>query len=454
MISQYQVRSIAYATLAEIKAANGRENEISTCIETETTYRYLTLGSAYAASNTNVLTTGNGGNTRWIGISGKYTTALNEVTYQAKGFVMTIDTSKTSAGSTTNVQFKPHVVATGKYHFWIDWGDGLYDLIASPTDPAWTHTYSAIGIYTVHIEGLFNGFRINDTGDKQKIISIVSFGTGFSCFDSRTFYGATNLVAIPSNPNVADVKTMTSAQYMFYATSLVDLDLTGWDFRNVTTLQGVCYNVTSLKTFTARGCNFAKVTQINDAFLACYSLDTVDLSNINFTLLTTMESLFGSSGLKSVTFDGSTFPALTTMKLFMFNADITSFDFTPFASSPISDLESAFQGCNLLTTVNLSLLNTSAITILRYTFNGCTSLTSAGLSTVNVSNVTTMTGFAVGVTFNTVEYSNALIYWATLPVQTGVTCNMGNSKYNSSAVAARAFLVSTKSWVIFDAGAV
>jgi hypothetical protein len=74
MIDQSQAKNFSYATLTEIKAATGREGEICHCIETETTYRYLVLGSSYTANDQNILITGNGGNTRWVGISGKYTT--------------------------------------------------------------------------------------------------------------------------------------------------------------------------------------------------------------------------------------------------------------------------------------------------------------------------------------------------------------------------------------------
>lgn len=61
-----------YATLTEIKAATGREDELCTCIETNTTYKYLAAGSSYTADDKFYLVTGNGGDTRWVGISGKY----------------------------------------------------------------------------------------------------------------------------------------------------------------------------------------------------------------------------------------------------------------------------------------------------------------------------------------------------------------------------------------------
>jgi hypothetical protein len=73
---KYNINAIftpTVSTLSLIKSLTAQvEGDLCTCIETETTYRYLTLGSAYTANDTSILITGNGGNTRWIGMSGKY----------------------------------------------------------------------------------------------------------------------------------------------------------------------------------------------------------------------------------------------------------------------------------------------------------------------------------------------------------------------------------------------
>jgi hypothetical protein len=72
-LDQSKIKNNMYLTLAEIKVASGVDGEVCTCIETETMYRYLRLGSAYIPDDMYYLTTGDGGNTRWICLSGKYT---------------------------------------------------------------------------------------------------------------------------------------------------------------------------------------------------------------------------------------------------------------------------------------------------------------------------------------------------------------------------------------------
>src|SRR5512135_1804283 len=63
------------ATVATLKALTGADNRLRYCVETETFYRYEASGSAYTADDLYVMITGDGGNTRWIGVGGRYVLA-------------------------------------------------------------------------------------------------------------------------------------------------------------------------------------------------------------------------------------------------------------------------------------------------------------------------------------------------------------------------------------------
>jgi hypothetical protein len=65
-----------YTTLASLKLATGTTGSSAFCVETETLYQYLVLGSGYVANDKDVTITGNAGDTRWIAIAGKYRTGL------------------------------------------------------------------------------------------------------------------------------------------------------------------------------------------------------------------------------------------------------------------------------------------------------------------------------------------------------------------------------------------
>jgi hypothetical protein len=73
MVNQEQIKNFRFATLTEIKAVtNGRDGICCYCDATLTLYEYITSGGSYTANDQDVLITGAGGNTRWLGIAGQY----------------------------------------------------------------------------------------------------------------------------------------------------------------------------------------------------------------------------------------------------------------------------------------------------------------------------------------------------------------------------------------------
>lgn len=61
-----------YATVAAAEAASGTDNDLCFVAETEAFYRYEASGGAYTDDNSYVLSTGDGGNTRWLAVAGRY----------------------------------------------------------------------------------------------------------------------------------------------------------------------------------------------------------------------------------------------------------------------------------------------------------------------------------------------------------------------------------------------
>lgn len=95
--------------------------------------------------------------------------------------------------------------------------------------------------------------------------------------------------------------------------------------------------------------------------------------------------------------------------------------------------------------------NTNSATSFNQTFHGAAAFNQS-LAGLNVSKATNL----VNILFTTVgveNYSLSLIGWATQNVTTGAVLNVGTLKYNSSAIAARATLIS-KGWTITDGGLV
>jgi len=120
-----------------------------------------------------------------------------------------------------------------------------------------------------------------------------------------------------------------------------------------------------------------------------------------------------------------------------------------FDLSSVTNSTNMFSYCAALTTVPL--LNLSSVTNAYAMFAYCAALTTVPL--LNLSSVTNAGNMFSGVTLTTQSYSDFLIHLATLPLQSGVSFHGGNSKYNSAAAIARAYLISNFGWTITDGGA-
>ncbi len=76
-----------YTTVVAAEAASASDNDLCYVVETETFYRYESSGAAYIDDNLYVLSTGDGGDTRWIGVSGQYT--QGNISFQGQAYTPT-----------------------------------------------------------------------------------------------------------------------------------------------------------------------------------------------------------------------------------------------------------------------------------------------------------------------------------------------------------------------------
>jgi surface protein len=141
-------------------------------------------------------------------------------------FVTTWNTSL-GAGTTVTLGLAGTVDAT------IDWGDGTLEHVTTPGPH--THDYGADGIYTVKVTGsvtaynsLYNG---GVSAERRKLVSVDSWGrTGFTSM-RNAFYGASNLISVPSHS--IGLEDVTLMDYMFLLASSFNSDISGWDVSNV-----------------------------------------------------------------------------------------------------------------------------------------------------------------------------------------------------------------------------
>ena len=189
-------------------------------------------------------------------------------TYAALPFISTWKTDNLSTGSSTNTQVKLPLVSTGTYKFTVNWGDGSSNVITTWNQAQVTHTYAAIGTYTITITGFIKGWEFNNTGDRLKIMTLVQWGclrlgnampTGFvgnrgffdgcenitytTTSDILNLKGTTNIMSLfrrnysatkINNIEKLDVSKVTSAVAMFYQSINWNGDVSYFNTSNIT----------------------------------------------------------------------------------------------------------------------------------------------------------------------------------------------------------------------------
>lgn len=112
--------------------------------------------------------------------------------------------------------------------------------------------------------------------------------------------------------------------------------------------------------------NTSNVTTMQNMFNNCSSLTSLDVSSWDTSKVTVMYGLFSRC------------------------TSLTSLDLSSFNTSSVTDMGNMFKGCSLLTSVNVSSFNTNNVTTMQTMFDGCSSITSLDLSNFDTGSVTSM----------------------------------------------------------------
>lgn len=207
----------------------------------------------------------------------------------------------------------------GVYNFEIDWGDGSTDTITTFNQPEVTHTYPAPGTYTISILGSIQGWRFNDSGDKDKILEIQDFGdlrlgnngAYFSGCSNLTI-SATNALRLSGTTNLsfafANCTSLTNASSlvrwstgqiltmnsMFAGAENFNENLNRWNVENVLDMRRMFEGATSFNQ-TLNGWD---PINVNDMSFMFYNAETFnsDISLWDVGKVTTMNSMFRNAG--------------------------------------------------------------------------------------------------------------------------------------------------------------
>ena len=161
------------------------------------------------------------------------------------------------------------------------------------------------------------------------------------------FEGLANVTSI--DLTYLDTSQMTFADCMFLScSSLTDIDLRGLDFSNVTSMNSI-FSGSGLQNINLSGLDLANVTNFTDMFLDS-ALVSVDLSNVSAPNWDIMAYLFQD---------------LTTLvSVNMANLDAPN----------LQNMGGMFSGCTNLTTVDFTNFDTSKVINMRYMFYSCSKM--------------------------------------------------------------------------------
>ncbi len=212
--------------------------------------------------------------------------ALVSASAFSQAFITTWNTANPGT-SANNVLTIPTNPAYTNYNYTVDWGDGTTTSNATGNR---AHTYAAPGVYTVSITGTFPAIFFNNTGDRRKITSILSWGAIQWQSMEDAFYGCENLNfdAIDS-PNLAQV---TSLKNMFRDCTSFNGILNNWNVSTITNISGI-FAKAEIFNRPLDNWNTINVTNMSETFKNCLTYNE-PLDNWNTASVTNMKGMFSA----------------------------------------------------------------------------------------------------------------------------------------------------------------
>ena len=305
-----------------------------------------------------------------------------------------ITTWKTDNPGTSNATSITIPTSGNGYNYDVDWtNDGNFDDLG--VSGAITHDYGVLGNYTVAIRGNFPRIFFENSGDKEKILSIEQWGNIVWSSMSEAFKGCTNLIS--NATDAPDLSNVSSLWQMFTDASSFNGDVSNWDVSNVTNMG---YMFARAFAFNGDMSNWdvSNVTNMSNMFQNISSFN-MDIGAWNVSSVTDMSGMFGNASnfnqnigawdVSNVKNMSGTFASATA-----FNQDIGSWDV-----SNVTNMDGMFQYASAFNQ-DIGSWDVSSVTTISAAFDNAIAF-NQDIGSWNVSIVTNMNGmFYVATSFN------------------------------------------------------
>lgn len=325
------------------------------------------------------------------------------------------------------------------YNYDVDWGDGNYS--TGYTGNA-THQYATAGIYQVAISGDFPRIYFNNTGDKEKILTIEKWGGSQWRSMEGAFYGCENLVSkAPDKPDLTNVSStsrmfqnaisfngdsymnswemnaVTDMSYMFYEATVFNHDISDW---NVGAVQDMREMFNSASTFNKNLGDWNVVSVINmEGMFHNADHFNQDIGDWNVSNVTNMNRMFqdvdvfnkdiGDWDVGSVVTMISMFQFASSFNQELYNWNVSQVENISYIFANASSFNTKLNNWRVSNVTNMSNVfanasafnqdisdwNVSAVTDMSYMFHDASSYNSS-LEDWNVGSVLSMRGMFLG----------------------------------------------------------
>ncbi len=374
------------------------------------------------------------------GIDSTYSSYSGEVT--SKKLIIEIDTDSSDAGLDVRIPLNGNVDVV------IDWGDGNNEVGISAS--LYSHTYSSEGKYMVTISGNVEHLGCNELSDyfnnlcvSDNLIKVYSFGQiGLNSL-GWAFVGS-NITTVPKilpetvtnlsgafknaskfNESIMwDTKNVTDISWTFSGAWIFNSNINHWDVRNVTNMKGAFSGARNFNQ-DLNDWETLKVVNMGWMFSSAISFNG-DISKWNVGEVTEMLYMFENAT--------------------SFNRDLNNWDvLNVLDMAAMFSYASSFDG-------DLSKWQVKNVINMNSMFRDAT-LFSGDIIEWDVSNISkNLVYFLYGTSISLETYSEILIEWAKLPLQSNITLDMGELNYHSSAIEARKKITEDFGWDIDDGG--
>ncbi|SMG53957.1 surface protein, partial [Marivirga sericea] len=339
----------------------------------------------------------------------------------------------------------------GGYNYDISWtnlsGSGIGDGLDNGITGSYTISGLTTDTYQVQITGTFPRINFNNSGDKDKILTIAEWGTIQWSSMETAFYGCTNLT-VPAT-DAPDLSNVLSLNQMFRGATTFNESIEHWDVSNIVLFFGMFWDATSYNQ-PLNNWTLTNVKSISNMFHGASSFNQ-PLNNWVTTGLTDIKVMFKNavSFNQSVNnFDVSlvqdfagTFEGATSFDQPLNNWDMSSANTLALMFYQASSFNQ-----------DLSSWDVSKVSTMGFMFGFAGSF-NQNLGNWDIGEVASMTDMLFRSNLSVSNYDNTLIGWATISgseiqIPTGITSFRAFDLSYCNAEIARQFLIDSQGWEI------